>query len=62
MTERSEIAHRKAEAQAKLLNGVANKAFSKKDTGLDKLAKTLIRRQAPEVLDDPELEHEAAAD
>ncbi len=58
MTRRSELAHRKAEAQAKLMANVANKAFSKKETGLDKLAKNLIARQAPEVTHDPEQDHD----
>ena len=58
MTRRSELAHRKAEAQAKLMANVANKAFSKKETGLDRLAKGLVARQAPEVTHDPELDHD----
>lgn len=58
MTERSELAQRKAEAKAKLMVGVANKAFSKKTTGLDRVAKTLIARSTPPVHDDPDLDHD----
>ena len=48
MTKRSELRHRKAEAQAKLMANAANKAFSKKETGLDRLAKTMVAKTAPE--------------
>lgn len=58
MTKRSELQHRKAEAQAKLMANVANKAFSKKETGLDRLAKTMVAKTAPEVPHDPELDHD----
>ena len=58
MTKRSEAAHRAAEAKAKLMNGVANRVFTHKTSGLDGIAKNVVGRQAPEVPHDPELDHD----
>ena len=57
MTKRSEMAPRKAEAQAKLMNSVANKALSKKTSGLDGLAKTVVAKKAGAVSVDDDLDH-----
>lgn len=58
MTKRSELAQRRAEAQAKMLSHVVNRAMSKKTTGLDRVAKALVARQAGTVDHDPELDHD----
>jgi hypothetical protein len=57
MTQRSSLDQRKAEVRAKVMAGVANKAFSKKNSGLDRFAKALINRTTPPVPHDPELDH-----
>ena len=58
MTKRSEFAHRKAEAQQKLMATMANKAFTTKQTGLDGVAKSMIAKRAGDVAPDPELDHD----
>ncbi|MEI6497733.1 MAG: hypothetical protein WCO88_13790 [Actinomycetota bacterium] len=59
MTQRSEFEHRKRELQAAAIAKVANKALSRKTTGLDKLAKRVLAKQmgAGDTAPDPELEH-----
>jgi hypothetical protein len=42
MTKRTEMTHRVAEAKAKLMTTIANRAFTRKTTGLDGLAKRLV--------------------
>lgn len=42
MTKRTELTHRVAETKAKLMTNVANRAFTRKKTGLDGLAKRLV--------------------
>lgn len=58
MTARSSRDHKKAELQARLMARVANRAFTRKDSGLDGMAKTLLNKRAGEVPHDPELDHD----
>lgn len=58
MTTRSELAQRKAEAQARAMARLANRVLSTKRTGLDGVAKSLAARRIVEVPPDPELDHE----
>ena len=46
MTQRSELAHRRAELRARLLTALANRAFTHKTTGLDGLAKRMMAKAA----------------
>lgn len=57
MTKRSEFDHRKRELQAATFAKVANKALSRKTTGLDKVAKRMITKQMGVPKADPELDH-----
>ncbi|UDY35148.1 hypothetical protein [Dermatobacter hominis] len=58
MTSRSELDHRRREAQAALLGRVAGRALTRRTTGLDGLAKKLVAGRAPTVGPDPELDHD----
>jgi hypothetical protein len=60
MTKRSELEHRKRELQAAAFAKVANRALSRKTTGLDKVAKRMISRQMGAPTADPELDHPAS--
>ncbi len=62
MTKRSEFAQRKLELQAAMFGKVANRALSRKMTGLDRVAKSLLARQIGEVDTDPDLQHPAEWD
>jgi hypothetical protein len=57
MTKRSEFEHRKRELQAATFAKVANKALSRKTTGIDKVAKRVIAKQMGVPRADPELDH-----
>ncbi|HEU5149388.1 MAG TPA: hypothetical protein VFU19_02755 [Iamia sp.] len=57
MTQRSEAAHRRAERKARLMNGVLNRSLTRREAGLDKVAKTVVARLAPPEPPDPELHH-----
>ena len=57
MTKRSEFEHRKRELQAATFAKVANKALSRKTTGIDKVAKRVIAKQMGVPRADPDLEH-----
>ena len=57
MTRRSEAAHRRAERKARLMNGVLNRSLTRRDAGLDKVAKAVVARLAPAEPPDPELDH-----
>ena len=57
MTQRSEFEHRKRELQAAAFAKVANKALSRKTTGLDAMAKRVIAKQMGTPTDDPDLQH-----
>ncbi len=59
MTQRSEFEHRKLELRAAAFAKVANRALSRKTTGLDKVAKRMLAKQmgAAGTSPDPELEH-----
>ena len=60
MTQRSEFAQRKAEAQARVMARVANRVLSTKDTGIDGMAKSLAaKRVGGDVPHDPDLDHDA---
>ena len=58
VTKRSELAQRRAEAQARAVARVANRAFTKTDRPLDRVARAVIARRAGEVVSDPELDHD----
>jgi hypothetical protein len=57
MTKRSEFEHRKRELQAATFAKVANKALSRKTTGIDEVAKRVIAKQMGVPKADPELDH-----
>ncbi len=57
MTKRRRLTHRRKEISAAVFSFVANKALSKKTTGLDRAAKSMIARQVGAVVHDPELDH-----
>ena len=57
MTKRSEFEHRKRELQAATFAKVANKALSRRTTGIDKVAKRVIAKQMGVPKADPELDH-----
>ena len=61
MTQRSEFEHRKLELRATTFAKVANKALSRKTTGLDKVAKRMLAKQmgAAGTSPDPDLDHPA---
>ena len=59
MTKRSEFEHRKRELQAATFARVANKALSRKNRGIDKVAKRLITKRMGAPKPDPELDHDA---
>ena len=58
MTRRSEFAQRRAEAQARAVARIANRAFTKTERPLDRVARAVVARRAGEVAPDPELDHE----
>lgn len=58
MTSRSNRDHMRAELQARLMARVANRAFSRKESGLDGMAKTMLNKRVGEVPHDPELDHD----
>jgi hypothetical protein len=62
MTTRSEFSQRKREAQAIMLGVVVNRVLSKKTTGVDGVAKSLVARQIGVVDIDPDLDHPAEWD
>lgn len=62
MTARSELAHRRKELGATVFGLLANRGLSKKTTGLDGAAKSIIARMASEPAPDPDLEHPAEWD
>ena len=47
MTTRRELEHRRRELQAALMARIANRAFTRRTTGIDGLAKRLVAKQAP---------------
>lgn len=57
MTQRSEAAHRRAERKARLMNGVLNRSLTRREAGLDKVAKAVVAKLAPAEPPDPELDH-----
>lgn len=57
MTSRRPIDHAKKELGGKVFGFLANKGLSKKTSGVDGVAKTLLAKQVGEVPHDPELEH-----
>ena len=57
MTKRSELEHRTRELQAAAFAKVANRALSRKTTGLDRVAKRVITKQMGAPAPDPELDH-----
>ena len=57
MTQRSEAAHRRAERKARLMNGVLNRSLSRREAGLDRVAKAVVARIAPAGPPDPDLDH-----
>ena len=57
MTQRSETAHRRAERRARLMNGVLNRSLTRRDAGLDKVAKAVVAKLAPAQPPDPDLDH-----
>lgn len=60
MTKRSEFEHRKRELQASAFAKVANRALSRRTTGLDRMAKRMITKQMGAPTSDPELDHPAS--
>lgn len=59
MTKRTELEHRRRELQAAVFARIANRALSRRTSGLDRVAKGLLTRQlgGAALGDDPELEH-----
>lgn len=57
MTQRSEAAHRRAERRARLMNGVLNRSLTRREAGLDKVAKAVVAKLAPAEPPDPDLDH-----
>ena len=57
MTSRSAMVHKRKELTAVVFGFLANKGLSKKTSGVDGMAKSMIARQAGEVGHDPELDH-----
>lgn len=57
MTARTSFEHTKKELAGKVFGFLANKGLSKKDSGVDGVAKSLLAKQIGEVPHDPELDH-----
>jgi hypothetical protein len=57
VTRRSEAEHRRAERRARLMNGVLNRSLTRREAGLDKVAKAVVAKLAPAQPPDPELDH-----
>jgi hypothetical protein len=62
VTQRSEAAHRRAERRARLMNGMLNRSLTRREAGLDRLAKAVVARVAPPQPHDPELDHPGTVD
>jgi hypothetical protein len=57
MTKRTELQHRRAEARARAMARMLDRALSRRTTGLDGLAKKAVGTKLGPVEDDPELDH-----
>ena len=57
MTTRSDWDQRLRELKSGLMARIAGRAMTKRETGLDGLAKSLLKRGGAEVPHDPELDH-----
>lgn len=57
MTRRTEAEHRRLERKARLVNGVLNRSLTRREAGLDRVAKAVVARLAPAEPPDPELDH-----
>lgn len=62
MTTRSSLAHKRKELGAVAFGFLANKGLSKKTTGVDGVAKSMLAKKVGEVPHDPELNHPAEWD
>jgi len=62
MTQRSEAAHRRAEAKARVMSGLMNRSLTRREAGLDRVAKAVVARVAPENPPDPDLDHAGTLD
>lgn len=60
MTTRTELAHRLAEAKARLMTRVAAYLFSQRDTLVTRLVKKLLKADQAVEYSDPDLEHPPA--
>jgi hypothetical protein len=62
VTSRTEAQHRRAERKARVMSQLLNRSLTRRERGLDGIAKKVVARVAPSEPPDPELDHPGTVD
>lgn len=62
MTSRSEAEHKRAERKARAMSALLNRSLTRREKGLDRIAKVVVARVAPSEPRDPDLDHPGTVD